>query len=50
MDSLLARFKELTLPHEPIEHAAAMTVDEQVLGGISTSNCSAKNSMVMIIK
>ena len=30
MDALLARLQELSLPHEPVAHAVAMTVDEQV--------------------
>jgi hypothetical protein len=30
MDALLAQLQKLSLPHEPIAHAAAMTVDEQV--------------------
>jgi hypothetical protein len=30
MDALLAQLQKLSLPHEPIEHDVAMTVEDQV--------------------
>lgn len=43
MDALLARLQELSLPHEPIAHAVAMTVEEQV------GSCTACASLIIIL-